>query len=302
MQVHRLFGIIYALMQTPCITSRALAERFEVSVRTIRRDIEVLSGMGIPIYTRRGAGGGVCLMEGYVLDAALLSNAEKQEILMGLEGLSATQGSQEAALLSKMRALFHQQGEAWIEVDFSHWGGGEMAQAAFARLKEGILQQRLVHFTYYDAAGRTTQRSVAPLQLWFKGQAWYLKAHCMLRGAIRLFRVTRMQDITVSEQHFAREDYPQADGPVDVYAAPHTGEQLRLRFAPEAAYRLYDTFMPEQIAPRQDGGFDVAVTFPLDAWVYGFLLSFGEALQEVEPAHVRKELARRMRAALARWE
>lgn len=120
MRSSRLFQIVYRILRDGQTTAPALARLLEVSERTIYRDIEALCQAGVPIVTTQGHGGGIRLMDGYVLSRDVMSAAEKEELLLAVKSLaSVTQGSE---LLPKLGALFQHGGADWLEVDFSRWG------------------------------------------------------------------------------------------------------------------------------------------------------------------------------------
>lgn len=125
MQISRLFGIIYYLLEKKESTGKELAGRFEVSVRTIYRDIETLSSAGIPIYTNQGKGGGIVILDNFVLNKSVLSEKEQNEILLALQNLSAAQYPDISFILSRLSSLFKKSDVNWIEVDFSPWGSDE---------------------------------------------------------------------------------------------------------------------------------------------------------------------------------
>ena len=214
MQIHRLFEIVYLLLDTPNITARQLAERFEVSERTIYRDVDVLSGAGIPVYAAKGKGGGIRLLPDYVLDKSLLNENEQEAILLGLKSLAAT-GGEDPAVTDKLARLFHKAEASWIEVDFSSWGRDPAEKEAFDILKAAILTARLVHLTYYNAAGEQSERVIEPVRLHFKGGRWYLQAYCRTRQAWRTFRLSRIGRAERLEESFP----PRPDGPPPLEAA-----------------------------------------------------------------------------------
>ena len=151
MHTGRLFEIVYLLQSRPRMTARELAKRFEVSVRTIYRDIDALSAAGVPVYAARGGGGGVGLLPGYVLDRSLLTDGEQDEILYALRAMAAA--GMGGAALEKLAGLFQKSGDGWLEVDFSPWGSGPAEKRVFATLKTAILSRREIAFDYYSARG-----------------------------------------------------------------------------------------------------------------------------------------------------
>ena len=122
MKESRLFKIIYYILENGRVTAPELAEKFEVSVRTIYRDIDVISSAGIPIYVTTGRNGGIQILENYVLDKAVFSEKEKQDILSALQSVFVVNETYEKEMLTKLSALFHIHSDQWFEVDFSRWG------------------------------------------------------------------------------------------------------------------------------------------------------------------------------------
>lgn len=148
----RLFELLYLLVERRALTAGELAERFEVSERTIYRDVDALSAAGVPVYTQRGQGGGIRLMDQFVLDRCLLSPREQDEVLFALRALLSTGGLEGAEALERLSALFRREAEGWVEVDFTDWGSGEQERENFRIVREGILERRLLDFTYYASS------------------------------------------------------------------------------------------------------------------------------------------------------
>ena len=139
MQDSRLFRIVYYLLDKGKCTAPELADKFEVSTRTIYRDLDVISAAGIPIYATQGKGGGISILPEYVMDNALLSDEEKEKIVMALQGIAVTDETTDD-LLSKLGALFQTKAENWIEVDFSDWIKNNPDRDIFNSIKTAILE------------------------------------------------------------------------------------------------------------------------------------------------------------------
>ena len=168
MKNSRLFEILYLLVEKRAVTAGELAQRLEVSERTIYRDIEALSAAGIPVFTQQGQGGGIRLMDQFVLDKALLSQAQQNEILFALQAVLAAGSGLEKETLAQLTALFHREGGDWLEVDFTDWGSGAAERETFTLVKRAILARRPLSFTYYSSAGEKSRRAVEPARLVFK--------------------------------------------------------------------------------------------------------------------------------------
>ena len=192
MQESRLFKVVYHLLDKGRATASELAEKFEVSVRTIYRDIDALSGAGIPIYAEAGRNGGIYLMNGFVMDKAVLTEEEKREILTALHSINSTSNIDNSQILQKLSAIFNVGSESWLEVDFSRWGNNGTDNAKFELLKSAVIHQRCVKITYANSYGTISERIVQPLKVLYKSMSWYLKAYCMEKQDYRIFKLTRI--------------------------------------------------------------------------------------------------------------
>lgn len=282
MKNSRLFQILYLLVEKRAVTAGELARRLEVSERTIYRDVDALSAAGIPVYTQKGQGGGIRLMDRFVLDRALLSPAQQDELLFALRAVLATGGAEAEDALSRLSALFRREGSDWLEVDFTDWGSGDLERENFSLVKRAILERRVLSFSYYSAAGERSLRRTEPHKLVFKSGAWYLRAFCLTRGDWRTFRLSRMEDLELEEECFLTRPAPQGIEGAGEKECPVV--RLRLLFRPQAAYRVRDCFHPAQVETRPDGSLLVECAFPEDGWVLGFLLSFGDLVEVLSPA------------------
>lgn len=289
--MNRLFEIVYILLHKKKVTAKELAERFEVSVRTIYRDLDALSIAGIPVYTNKGKNGGIALMEDFVLDRSLLSKEEQNEIMFALEGMKKLQENTENDLLLKLGDIFQKSNLEWINIDFSHWGNVGQ-EDKFKNIKKGILQTKVLQFQYYNTQGDKTERRVEPMQLYFKSKSWYLKAYCLTKQEFRMFKITRMKQVMVTEETFTRREMV-VEKP-NYTVKPVT---IVLEIDQTLAFRVYDEFEEENIKQKENGNFEITVTYPEDGWVYGYLLSFGSGIKIISPNHVKemvKETAKRM--------
>lgn len=294
----RLFEILYLLVEKREVTAGELAKRLEVSERTVYRDVDALSAAGIPVYAQKGKGGGIRLMDQFVLDRALLSREQQDEILFALQAIRATAGGEEA--LSRLSALFRRDGGDWLEVDFTDWGSATAERENFSRIKRAILERRPLSFTYYSSAGEKSRRTVEPARLVFKSGCWYLSAFCRSRQDWRIFRLVRMEELTPEEGTCPPRRPPeQLEPPLP---EGYRGVALRLLFAPSAAWRVRDYFHPKEIAPQSDGSLLVNCTFPEDQWLLSFLLSFGGQLEVLSPACWRDILKEELKKSLNVYE
>jgi len=289
MQINRLFEMIYLLLEKKFMTANELAEHFEVSVRTIYRDIDTLSLAGIPIYALQGKGGGISLLEHYVLDKSVLSEREQNEILYALQSLTVTQVPEADKVLAKLSSLFKKSRTNWIEVDFSPWGSDDKGFSQFALIKDAILSHKIIEFNYFGSSGEKTARRVEPIKLIFKINAWYLQAFCLTRNALRMFKIVRMADVQITEDSFTQKIPEPLPGGGQAQETQKWIE-LCLNISADGAYRVYDEFEEKEITKNTDGSFTVMTTLPESDWLIRYILSFGSEAEVKSPQHIRDTL------------
>ncbi len=286
MKESRLFRILYYILENGRTSAPVLAKQFEVSVRTIYRDIDVISSAGIPIYVTPGRNGGVQIHKNYILNRAMLTDKEKQEILSALQSTSLVNALPGNATLTKLSALFQQPSDNWFEVDFSRWGIKSQDDTSFSLLKKAILSHHAVKIVYVNTNGQKTERTIYPLKMVFKARQWYLKAFCVNKNDFRLFKMSRMLKLHLLSETFVPMEYP---NPID--DLQKTYPKTVLLFPKEMAYRVYDEFEATEIKEIENGSLLVSVEMPQDNWLIGYLLSFGSTVEILEPSWLRKALA-----------
>lgn len=298
MQVNnRLFEIIYILMQKKKVTAKELADKFEVSTRTIYRDIEILSRANIPVYATKGKEGGIGLLEGYVLNKCILSEEEQNQILFALQGMKKVRGKEEKNILEKLSTLFNKEINDWIKVDFSNWEKGNEQEERFDMIKTAILNKNLIKFTYYNSNGERSKRIVEPLQIWFKDKSWYLISYCRLKEDYRIFKITRIKEIEILQKYFER-NLPKKKKE-EKYSLKNIS--LELEINKEMTYRVYDEFENREITKKEDGNFIVNVEYPENEWIYGYILSFGEYAKVLKPEYAKTIIKDKLQKTLKNY-
>ncbi len=287
MQNGRLFHLLHLLLGGEKWTVTRLAQTLEVSERTIRRDVDALSAAGIPVYTTQGRTGGVHLMPQFVIDRALLSKQQQDEILCGLQTLHAAGVPEGKALLDELAGLFGRNAASgWIDTDFSAWGEQEENRSRFALIQRAILENHLLIIAYHAAESGYSEREIEPVRLCFRGTAWYVQAFCRLRQEFRTFKLSRIAGIEFSEETFM--PYRALPPLPDYMEAVPSMVHAVLRFSPVAAYRVFDEFPCEQITNEPDGHLLVCTDWPAGSWGGQYLLSYGSLAEVLEPQELRE--------------
>jgi len=281
-------------------TAKELSEHFEVSQRTIYRDIETLCQSGIPIYTTKGKGGGIGLMEQYVLNKSILTDKEQKDILVSLQGLKATNVQENDALLSKLNSLFGNKNTDWIEVDYSSWSSTKTDKEKFNLLKNAIINTKVIDFDYSNSKGQTSRRSVHPCKLMFKGQGWYLYGFCTERQDYRFFKITRIRSLVIQNETFQSSSDKQYE--ISPTAEEHYETmKVVIKIDSHMAFRVYDEFQPEDITQQEDGSFLITTNFIKGNWLMGYLMSYEDTVEILEPVALREQLIQIYQNALYKY-
>lgn len=286
MQVNRLFEIIYILLDKKTVTAKMLADKFEVSTRTIYRDIEILSASGIPVYMSRGSGGGISILPDFILNKSVLTDKEKSDILSAVKAVSAVNFADTKSALRKLGSMFGENSANWIEVDFSQWTKNSDEADSFSVLKSAVLLCNLVSFSYSNNKGEKSFRTVEPYKLCFKGGAWYLYGYCRLRQDFRFFKLRRIKDLFVSDSNFTPKQISKLFGKCNYYKTDFI--KLKLRISSNSEFRVYDEFDNYEIQP--DGSFIAEIDFPNDNWLKHYIMSYGSDCEVLEPQHIRDDI------------
>lgn len=282
---NRLFKIVYFILEKGRVTAPELAEKFEVSVRTIYRDIDVISSAGIPIYATTGRNGGIQILDNYVLDKAFFSDKEKQDILSALQSISVIDNTNESELLTKLSALFNIRSENWVEVDFGRWGSKTQDNVKFELLKKATITHKVVTIVYVSSYCKKTTRKIHPLKLFYKSKEWYVKGYCTDKKDFRLFKINRIINCELLDEDFIPVEFPDLKD-----TEQNNYNKIVLRFPKEMAYRVYDEFKDDELTEQRNGDLIAATYMPVDTWLIGYLLSFGVYVEVIEPAYLRESL------------
>ncbi len=301
MKVDRLVSIIMILLDKKRIGAQELADMFEVSPRTIYRDIDAINMAGIPVRSTPGVGGGFEIMQEYKMDKKVFSTDDLSALLMGLTSLSGMiRGDELIHTLAKVRSFIPADKVKEIEfkvnqicIDLSPWMGNSRIQPYLEIIKTAMQKNKLLAFEYIAHHGNKTTRTVEPYQLILKGSHWYLQGYCRKRNDFRLFRLSRMSNLQRKEEFFAPRNYqkPQLDFD-DLWADMQT--RIKIRIHRSVMDRVLDFCSFEDFSPHGDDHFIVNFPFLENEYHYGIVLSFGDKCECLEPFHIRAEIKRRI--------
>ena len=309
MKIDRLVSIIMILLDKKRISAQELADMFEVSPRTIYRDIDAINMAGIPVRSASGVGGGFEIMQEYKVDKKVFSADDLSVLLMGLSSLSnMVRGDELVHTLAKVRSFIPAHRAKDIElkinqvhIDLSPWMGSGNIQPHLEIIKAAMQESRLVSFGYIAHHGNGSQRTAEPYQLVLKGSHWYLRGYCYKRNGFRLFRLSRMSGLQIQEETFIPRDYEKPDMDfAEILEKMQT--EIKIRIHKSVVDRILDFCTYEHLSP--DGGEHYIVSFPFveNEYYYDILLGFGDKCECLEPPHVRMEIKHRIRDMAALYE
>ncbi len=294
MKLDRLLSIVVLLLGRDRIQAADLARRFEVTARTIYRDLEAINEAGIPVVSYPGPGGGYGIDPSYTIDRRLLGLDDLRAIVAALKGVnSAIEDKVLGSALEKVASLAPRGHRAEmledrIVIDLFPWGRRIEERALVKLLEPAIAERRVARFSYASYGRPREERSVEPMTLVFKSYAWYLWGFCRLRNEYRLFKLSRIAGLRVILERFARrpERY-RADETLE----PPAWTRVGIRVAPEFAERAWEWFGDEAAEREADGALRLSLSVPAGDWLIGTLLGFGPGLEVLEPVPLRRALA-----------
>ena len=294
MKMERLIGILSILLQRDKVTAPELAEQFEVSRRTIQRDIESLCQAGIPIATAQGTGGGISILEGYRVDRTVLTTPEMQAILAGLQSLDSVSGTRRYAQLMEKLSAGSGGRDSHILIDLSSWYKTSLSPKIEA-IHSAIRQHLTIRFTYFSPK-ETALRTVEPYDLVFQWSSWYVWGWCRTRQDFRLFKLNRMTDLAPGEPFTPRPAPPPDLSAERIFPAKY---QVTVLFDPACRWRLVEEYGPDSFTAQPDGRLRFTWGFPDADSIISWVLTFGEGAELTGPEELRQRLAD-LTATLAR--
>ncbi len=301
MKTDRLIGILSVLLQKDKTTAPELAERFEVSRRTINRDIDELNRAGIPILTTQGVGGGIRIMDGYRMDRTILTSKDMQMILAGLRSLDSVSGSSYySQLMEKIQAGSSElvNGRDSILIDLSSWHRESLAPK-IETIQDAIGLKKTIRFRYYSPGG-DTEREIEPYYLIFKWTSWYVYGYCLLRNDFRLFKLDRMDRITHVATFEANREVPLPDlSNKTVFPAK---DKVKALFDPTLKWQLVEEYGTGSFQEMDDGRLLFEHEYADDEELLAWMLSCRDLVTVLEPERIREKLYRITSEIAKRYE
>lgn len=301
MRLQRLLGILAILLKQRRVRAEYLAKQFEVSTRTIHRDLETLEQAGVPIVTFPGVNGGIEILDTYKLDKSVFLSEDFITILSGLHSIS---GTLEPAVvnrtLAKLKALIPQHQAEQVElsgsklyIDLKPWSIHPEFSPVFETVKQAVEQDRLLAFSYTAREHSSSRRVVEPHQLILKEQTWYLRAYRRTREDFRTFRLQRIRDVESLDEIFVPRPFTQELNDFKTWTHPQL-TKVEIIADPAIRFALLENCRPEYITDLPDGRIHIELPFAESEIGYGTLMQMGHLCEIIAPDHIRQEFIRRL--------
>ncbi|WP_291571731.1 helix-turn-helix transcriptional regulator [Clostridium sp. UBA4548] len=302
MKIDRLISIIMVLLQRKKISATKLAEMFEVSPRTIYRDIETINSAGIPIITYPGINGGIGIMEEYKIDKKLFTTSDIETLLIGLGSISnAITNDEIINTLAKVKGLVPDEQirdielkSSQITIDLTPWIGNKNLQPNLEKIKKALNDKKVLSFEYSKSSGKRSNRRIEPYRLVLKESHWYLQGYCDLRQDFRTFKLSRISTLEILEDTFIPREFHAKTLGSWGYIEKNI-ITIKLIVHESLIEKMVEHCGEENIQPYEDNKFIVNFPFIEDDFGYNLLLSFGDKCECLEPARVRQEVISRIK-------
>ncbi|MBD7912116.1 MULTISPECIES: YafY family protein [Clostridium] len=288
MKIDRLISIITILNNRGRTTAKELSDRFEVSVKTIQRDIMAIDRAGIPIVSYQGKDGGYEILESYRVSGSVMSPDDVYIISELLNGIGKSYNSKHLEnLIEKFKAIDTKETSNRILIDFSSWGSGDKTKKKLELIDRAFSEKRTLSFEYSNINGEFSNRAVEPIKLILKSMNWYLYGFCLSKNDMRIFKVRRMDNISLGEKYIVDREYS-----LDDIFDDRAKDIIKLKLkANEEFIRKVDDYFEEY---KIDGKI-IEVRLPEDEWVYSLILGLGNKVEVIEPEKVRNIIKNRIK-------
>lgn len=305
MKIDRLISIIMVLLERKKISASKLAEMFEVTPRTIYRDIETINLAGIPIIAYPGANGGIGIMEEYKINKKLFTTTDITTLLMGLGSISKAMTNDEIInTLAKVKGLVSDEHirdielrSSQITIDPTPWMGNKNMQSNLEKIKNALDEKKYLSFEYFNRSGKKSSRKIEPYRLVLKESHWYLQGYCPSKEDFRIFKLSRILELEILDDTFSpREFDTKSLGAWDYIEKKMI--KIKLLVHESLRERMVEYCGEDNIHSYEDHKLIVDFPFIEDEFGYNLLLSFGDKCECLEPAHVRDEIICRIKNLL----
>lgn len=304
-RLDRVLSILVDLINFKSVDASYLADKYEVSTRSIYRDIELLNMSGIPIMSRSGYQGGFYILEGFKLDYNVLHEAEWSMVLRGLQTLVMNQDEGSQKVYDKLLSILHESKKASVVdksneviIDINPYEQDIRVKRNYECIQQAIISKNCLRIEYQASDYRISKRTIEPISLLYKVSNWYVYAYCQSRQDYRYFKLQRMYDLEIDPTKYQSHNYPVLDE--EVFFKELVKETIVVQCDPKLAVYLEEQCNAKRIQEAES----IMMSFqvPINDWLYEYVLGLGSGIEVIEPAYVRDEMKQRIKQLYELYE
>ena len=307
MKIDRIISIILTLLQEDRVSSKKLAETYEVSQRTIFRDLETINSAGVPIVSFTGVNGGAEILKEFKIEKGFFNEKDLTHILLGLSSISTISDKELVNTISKIKSFIPKEKTKEVErkstqisVDLKSWNGNKVLYQNLDLIKKAFNEYKLVSFRYVDKDGKLSDRTVEPYQLILKEGIWYLKGFCLEKFDFRTFKILRIKSLVIKEEIFKPRDFILEDLSGDNWIEKHIFP-IKIEIDESILDRILERCDEEAIEKLDNGNYIVDFPFVDDDYAFDVLLSYGNKCKCLEPQWVKDKYLKKLREILEKY-
>ncbi len=309
MKIDRMMTIIVMLLNRKRVTAKELAEKFEVSVRTIYRDIDAIDLAGIPIISYSGNNGGFGIMDNYKLNHQLLTPSNLISLLTALQGINYSFEDIELdSSIEKLRNLIPKDETHHLDLNMEQiiismpsWADTSKQKKLVKDIRSAMNFSKVISIEYRNYMNEVSTRQIEPMSIIFKGYTWHLFAYCQLKNDFRVFRISRILNMQIEDILFERREKSYLAFE-DESKKEELSTSITFKFDPQVRSKVEDIFTRDSIQFLNTGEMIVTAQFPDQEWYLSLILSFGEFVEVLGPEDIRQNVASRAKAMYEKYK
>ncbi|MGL4847541.1 MAG: helix-turn-helix transcriptional regulator [Clostridium sp.] len=298
MKIDRLISIIMVLNNKEKVTAKELSEKFNVSIKTITRDMRTIEEAGIPIISYQGYDGGYGIIDTYKVNKASMTKGEVALLKSLLDGINETYKNKEVISLIDKFSLVEEENKNNFLIDFSKWGKGKEITEKINLLDHAINKNNYIEFEYSNMNGEKTKRKVEGYKIIFKALHWYIYAYCLEKKEMRIFKLDRIKNLNILKENFEEREIETEN----LFKEEIEKIEIKLKVSKEIKNAIEENFSDYEILKEEENEMIIKVKFPYSRWIDSMILGFGDKLEVLEPIFLREKIKKKIFNMQKRYE
>ncbi|MBE5737911.1 MAG: YafY family transcriptional regulator [Clostridiales bacterium] len=296
MKYEIMLKILFELMSKKCVKASYLANKYEVSVRSIHRYINCLELAGVPIYTIRGNGGGFAIIDTFKFSSTFLTINEFEHTINALTAITEGVPNKDLTnVINKLKSVMRNEYSGFdiksgnLIIDAGPWGDTVGYKSKLSVVQKCIDSNNLLSITYHDRNGDVTNRIIEPHVIVFKQGLWYVFAYCRLRNDFRFFKTGRIQQANVLDEKFTRKDLSSQELPLNFWQNTVLAKDVVLEIDKKCLSDVEEWLGIENITCQKDK-YIAEVKLPYDNGLVSKIMSYGNGIKVISPTDLSNQI------------